>query len=141
MTRLREELSSHHEHVNQPSLNDVHSLVHKNGSIHLENGVKSYTVPASSPSCSSSSSSSSNLVNGIQNSHPNSHPTDSNDLQERLHESETKLKRVMENFIALKHEAQNLKLGWQSEQKEWMKERELLEEKIKTSVSQKVIIV
>ncbi|CAH8833928.1 unnamed protein product [Trichobilharzia szidati] len=139
LTRLREELSSHREHVNQPSLNDVHSLVHKNDSIHLENGVKSYNVPASSPSCSSSSSSSSNLVNGIQNSHINNHPTDSNDLQERLHESETKLKRVMENFIALKHEAQNLKLGWQSEQKEWMKERELLEEKIKTSVSQKTM--
>ncbi|CAH8454017.1 unnamed protein product [Heterobilharzia americana] len=136
LTRLRGELASYREYVTQTDLEDVHNVVHKKETGPLENGIKNYNISTSSPS--SSSSSSSNLVNGIQNSHPNNHPQDT-DLQERLNESETKLKRVMENLIAVKNEAQNLKLAWQSEQKEWVKERELLEEKIRTAINQKTI--
>lgn len=133
LARLRGELASHREYDNHTVLNDVRDLLHKNESRSLENGIKCHNISISS----SSSSSSTNLVNGTQHSHINNHSSDS-DLRERLYESETKLKRVMENLIVVRHEAQSLKLGWESEQKEWMKERELLEEKIKIAVNQKV---
>ncbi|CAH8484476.1 unnamed protein product [Schistosoma haematobium] len=134
LARLRGELASHREYDNHTVLNDVRDLLHKNESRSLENGIKCHNISISS----SSSSSSTNLVNGTQHSHINNHSSDS-DLRERLYESETKLKRVMENLIVVRHEAQSLKLGWESEQKEWMKERELLEEKIKIAVNQKTI--
>ncbi|CAH8461573.1 unnamed protein product [Schistosoma turkestanicum] len=133
LTRLRGESTLHRQYNNHTVLDDTHNLVHKNESRSLENSIKNQISISSS-----SSSSSTNLFNGTQHLHMNNHSSDS-DLQERLHESETKLKRVMENLIAVKTEAQNLKLGWQSEQKEWMKEREMLEEKIKISVNQKTI--
>ncbi|KAH8850536.1 Serine/threonine-protein kinase MRCK alpha [Schistosoma japonicum] len=134
LTRLRGELSSHRDYTNYTVLDDVHNLVKNNESGRLANGIKYHSISASS----SSSSSSTNLVNGTQHSLTNNHSSDP-DLQERLRESDAKLKRVMETLIAVKHEAQNLKLGWQSEQKEWMKERELLETKIKTFINQKTI--
>ncbi|TNN20452.1 Serine/threonine-protein kinase MRCK gamma [Schistosoma japonicum] len=134
LTRLRGELSSHRDYSNYTVLDDVHNLVKNNESGRLANGIKYHSISASS----SSSSSSTNLVNGTQHSLTNNHSSDP-DLQERLRESDAKLKRVMETLIAVKHEAQNLKLGWQSEQKEWMKERELLETKIKTFINQKTI--
>ncbi|KAK4472144.1 hypothetical protein MN116_000442 [Schistosoma mekongi] len=106
LTRLRGELSSHREYANHTALDNIHNLVHKNESRGLTNGIRYHNISASS----SSSSSSTNLVNGTQHSLINNHSSDP-DLQERLRESEAKLKRVMETLIAVKHEAQNLKLG------------------------------